>query len=126
MTTINRETKTITQPSISRKWLYMTLAAAALTLGACADKEAPMTDADTTVDAQTPVEQQATGVASDDMSNDAMANDDVAVAADGMAADNNADMMNDDVASASADDGVAIDDSEILDGSEQEEHVSTY
>lgn len=102
----------------------MTLAAAALTLGACADKEASMTDAN--VDAQTPVEQQATGVAGADMSNDTMANDDVAVATDGMAADHNADMMNDDVATASADDGVAVDDSDMLDGSEQEEHVSTY
>ncbi|SNT71452.1 hypothetical protein [Psychrobacter sp. LV10R520-6] len=111
MTTINRETKTITQPSISRKWLYMSLAAAALTLSACADKGAATTEEDPSVDAQSTVEQQATGVASADTSNEPMSNEP---------------MVNDDIGIATADEGVAIDDSEVLDGSEQEEHVSTY
>jgi len=98
--------------------LYASLAAAALTLSACADKEAPMSEDETAMDAQVEVEQGVTGV------------DDVAVASEDMdmASDANTDMMNDDVAVAEADDGVAVgvDDSEMLDGSESEEHVSTY
>lgn len=111
-----------------KKWLYASLAAAALTLGACADNEAPMSEDETAMDAQVEVEQGATNVASDDT----MVNDDVAVASEDMdmdmASDANTDMMNDDVAVAEADDGVAVgaDDSEMLDGSESEEHVSTY
>ncbi|WP_350561359.1 hypothetical protein [Psychrobacter sp. CAL346-MNA-CIBAN-0220] len=116
MTTINRETKTITQSSMSRKWLYMSLAAAALTLSACADKGAATTEEDPSVDAQSTVEQQATGVASADTSNKPMSNDDMA----------NEPMASDDIGIATADEGVAIDDSEVLDGSETEEHVSTY
>jgi len=116
---------TINKP-MHKKWLYASLAAAALTLSACADKEAPMSEGETAMDAQVEVEQGVTGVAS----NDTMANDDVAVASEDMdmASDANTDMMNDDVAVAEADDGVAVsvDDSEMLDGSESEEHVSTY
>ncbi len=117
-----------THKSMHKKWLYASLAAAALTLSACADKEAPMIEDETAMDAQVEVEQGATSVAGDDT----MANDDVAVASDDMdmdmASDANTDMMNDDVAVAEADDGVAVgvDDSEMLDGSESEEHVSTY
>lgn len=122
-----KDTKTTditTHKPMHKKWLYASLAAAALTLGACADNEAPMGENETAMDAQAEVEQGATSVAS----NDTMANDDVAVASDDMASDANTDMMNDDVAVAEADDGVAVgvDDSEMLDGSESEEHVSTY
>lgn len=97
--------------SVHKKWLLGAIAAAALTLGACADKnETPMTDAEPTADAQTPVEQAETGVATADMPSN-----DVAVAtADPM------DPANDDVAVATADD------TEVLDGTESEEHVSTY
>ena len=90
--------------------LTVGLVAAALTLGACGKKEeAPMETAPA-VDAQTAVEDEATGVASAD-------GDDIAVASadDGMAVGNN-----DDVAVATADDA------EVLDGTESEEHVSTY
>ncbi|TXD97197.1 hypothetical protein ES754_08665 [Psychrobacter frigidicola] len=94
-----------------KKWLLVTLAAAALTLSACGKKDDSALQSEPGVDAQTSVEQEATGVAT--------ANDDVAVASanDGMAS---ADMTNDDVAVATADD------SEIIDGTESEEHVSTY
>lgn len=73
------------------------VAALAVTLSACSDKGAATTEDDPTLDAQTQVEQEATGV--------------------------------DDVAVASADDDVAVatvDDADVLDGSESEEHISTY
>ena len=91
--------------------LTVGLVAAALTLGACGKKEeAPMETAPA-VDAQTAVEDEATGVAT------AGDGDDIAVASadDGMAVGSN-----DDVAVAIADDA------EVLDGTESEEHVSTY
>ncbi|MGM8870142.1 hypothetical protein ACS8E3_00455 [Psychrobacter sp. 2Y5] len=94
-------------------------AAFTLTLSACSDKGAATTEEDPTLDPQTQVEQEATGV------------DDVAQVTEGV---NSADisddpMVNDDVAVASADDDIAIatvDDADVLDGSESEEHVSTY
>lgn len=76
------------------------VAALAVTLSACAEQEKSLEEPDamqTVDDAQTQVEQEATGV--------------------------------DDVAVASADDDVAVatvDDADVLDGSESEEHVSTY
>lgn len=88
---------------MSKKWLFSSLAVAALALGACSDKGAATTEDDPTLDAQTQVEQEATGV------DDAV-------------------QVNDDVAVATADDDVAVataDDSEVLDGSESEEHIST-
>ncbi len=97
--------------TMRKNWLTVGLVAAALTLGACGKKdEAPMETA-SAVDAQTAVEEEATGVAI------AGAGDDIAVASanDGMAVGNN-----DDVAVATADDA------EVLDGTESEEHVSTY
>lgn len=96
-----------------KKWLYATLAAAALTLSACADKEAATVEDGTASDAQSEVEQSATGVSTADKSIE----NDVAIAT----ADNDAMAVgsDDDVAVATADD-------EVLDGSEQEEHVSTY
>ena len=91
--------------------LTVGLVAAALTLGACGKKEeAPMETAPA-VDAQTAVEDEATGVATAGEGYDIA----VASADDGMAVGNN-----DDVAVATADDA------EVLDGTESEEHVSTY
>ena len=94
-----------------KNWLTAGLVAAALSVSACGKKdEAPM-DVEPTADAQTPVENNATGVAT------ANSTDDVAVASanDGMAVGEN-----DDVAVATADDA------EVLDGTESEEHISTY
>lgn len=110
--------------TIHRRWLFASLATAVLSLVACADKAPEISEPDpmeTLDDAQTPVEQAANGVASADTSNDPLVNDNVAVATD--------DMANDDVVLASDDEGVVVegvDDSEILDGNEQVEHVSTY
>lgn len=97
--------------STRKNWLTVGLIAAALTLGACGKKdEAPM-ETDPAVDAQTAVEDEAIGVATADNG------DDIAVASadDSIAVDSN-----DDVAVATADDA------EVLDGTESEEHVSTY
>ena len=101
-----------------KKWLTVGLVAAALSISACGKKdEAPM-DVEPTADAQTAVEDEATGVAT------AGNNDDVAVAsANDSAANTNESMVvgeNDDVAVATADEA------EVLDGTESEEHVSTY
>ncbi len=101
-----------------KNWLTVGLVAAALSVSACGKKdEAPM-DVEPTADAQTAVEDEATGVAT------AGSNDDVAVAsANDSAANTNESMVvgeNDDVAVATADDA------EVLDGTESEEHVSTY
>lgn len=101
-----------------KNWLTVGLVAAALSISACGKKdEAPM-DVQPTADAQTAVEDEATGVAT------AGSNDDVAVAsANDSAANTNESMVvgeNDDVAVATADEA------EVLDGTESEEHVSTY
>ena len=101
-----------------KNWLTVGLVAAALSISACGKKdEAPM-DVEPTADAQTAVEDEATGVAT------AGSNDDVAVAsANDSAANTNESMVvgeNVDVAVATADDA------EVLDGTESEEHVSTY
>ena len=102
-----------------KNWLTVGLVAAVLSISACGKKdEAPM-DVQPTADAQTVVEDEATGVAT------AGSNDDVAVASanDGTAANNNEAMAvgpNDDVAVATADDA------EVIDGTESEEHISTY
>ncbi|MGP5119138.1 hypothetical protein [Psychrobacter alimentarius] len=103
----------IKNSSSKKSWLTVGLVAAALTLGACGKKdEAPM-ETDSSVDAQTTVEDEATGVAT--------ASDDVAVASANEAS-------TDDVAVASANDEVTVgaDDKEMLDGTEDSEHVSTY
>ena len=101
-----------------KNWLTVGLVAAALSISACGKKdEAPM-DVEPTADAQTAVEDEATGVAT------AGSNDDVAVASANDSAANTSESMvvgeNDDVAVATADDA------EVLDGTESEEHVSTY
>ena len=99
-----------TKNTTYKNWLTVGLVAGALALGACSKKDdTPMeTEADTTVDAQTSVEESAT--ASD--------SDDVAVASaddEGMDVTNN-----DDVAVATAEDA------DMIDGTEDSEHVSTY
>ena len=101
-----------------KNWLTVGLVAAALSISACGKKdEAPM-DVEPTADAQTAVEDEATGVAT------AGSNDDVAVASANDSATNTNESMavgeNDDVAVATADEA------EVLDGTESEEHVSTY
>lgn len=103
----------IKNSSSKKSWLTVGLVVAALTLGACGKKdEAPM-ETDSSVDAQTTVEDEATGVAT--------ASDDVAVASANEGS-------TDDVAVASANDEVTVgaDDKEMLDGTEDSEHVSTY
>ena len=92
-----------------KKWLMITLAAAALTLSACGKKDEPVAEGDLAVDAQASVEQQGSASAQDDVA--------VASANDGMAT---ADGATDDVAVATADD------TEVMDGTETEEHISTY
>ncbi len=106
------------QKSIYKNLLLVALASSVLALSACEDKGSKTSDDDPTYDAQTEIEQAATGV-------DDMPADDVAIASanDGVAMDNEVttdDVTTDDVAIATADD------SEILDGSESSEHVSTY
>ena len=98
-----------------KNWLTIGLVAAALSISACGKKdEAPM-DVEPTADAQTAVEDEATGVAT------AGSTDDVAIAsANGSNNEGMAVGENDDVAVATADDA------EVLDGTESEEHVSTY
>ena len=101
-----------------KNWLTVGLVAAALSVSACGKKdEAPM-EVEPTADAQTAVEDEATGVAT------AGSNDDVAVAsANDSAVNTNESMVvgeNDDVAVATADEA------EVIDGTESEEHVSTY
>ena len=95
-----------------KKLLFVTLAAAVLTLSACGKKETPVTEGEPAVDAQASVEQQGTAEA-------AAVHDDIAVASanEGVAT---TDMPNGDA-------GVsAVNDSEVMDGSKTEEHVSTY
>ena len=112
------ENKMAIENKTYKNWLTVGLVAAALSISACGKKdEAPM-DVEPTADAQTAVEDEATGVAT------AGSNDDVAVAsANDSAANTNESMVvgeNDDVAVATADEA------EVLDGTESEEHVSTY
>ncbi len=104
-----------------KTWLLVTLAAA-LTLGACADKGSATTEDDPTLDAQTAVEQQATGVASANTTDASTSSDDIAVAIDDGA---EGDLTNEDIGIADST-ATGIDDADIIDGSESEEHVSTY
>ncbi len=99
-----------TNRTIKKSWLTVGLVAAALTVSACGKKDDAPMETETAVDAQTAVEEEATGTAT------ASSNDDIAVAT----ADDEGVAVNDDVAVATADD------SEMLDGTESSEHVSTY
>lgn len=112
-----------------KSWLTVGLVAAALTLGACGKKDESPTETESPVDAQTPVEQEATNTAI------ASGTDDVDV---GIAStdDSMAVGTNDDVAVASADDTAVAtsdevevgtnDNRDMLDGTEESEHISTY
>lgn len=112
------------QKNTYKALLCATLSAAVLTISACADKGSATTEDDPTVDAQTEIEQEATGVDEvEQTSTNVNSTDGVddALVNDSMPKDNDADMA--------ADNGViveGVDDSEVLDGSETEEHVSTY
>ncbi|MCH1783324.1 hypothetical protein [Psychrobacter glaciei] len=90
-----------------KNWLTVGLVAGALALSACGKKDESPMEAEPAVDAQTAVEESATASSSDDIA--------IASADDGMAVG-----ANDDVAVATADDA------EVLDGTESSEHVSTY
>lgn len=110
-------------------WLSAALATSALALSACAQPESATTqdDVDPVADPQTQVEQEATGV--DDVDQ---------VESDTESVDTSNDPLVNKVPGAEANDGMleadeigggdntVIDDSEILDGTETEEHVSTY
>lgn len=128
--------------SLSKKAMFVPMLASALLLGACADKEAATNDAapaDTTVDAQAPVEQAATDVDTTATTDIDPATTDVAgtdTAQDGDLVDiEQQDMPTTDVATDGAvvetPDAVTTDDvgssngDTVLDGTEQEEHVST-
>lgn len=94
-------------------WLYASLTAAALVLGGCADKDSATSADDPNADIQTPIEQEATGVDNANAPNSP--NDPASSSA------------NNDVAIATDDVGVATaDDAEVLEGTESEEHISTY
>lgn len=122
----------ITSLPIAKKLLMATLAVAALTLSACADKEAATTEADTTADAQTAIEQEATGVSDVEQGtksvNSTVTADDASVngsvSAEAEADDNKATV--DQLGTEEGTEANTIDDSEILDGSETQEHVSSY
>ena len=93
-----------------KNWMTVGLVAGVLALSACSTDETPMeTQADeaTTVDAQTSVEENAAATATDDVA--------VASADDNMAVN-----TGDDVAVATAGE------ENVLDGTEDSEHVSTY
>lgn len=107
-----------------KKWLMVSLAAAALTLSACGKKDEPMADeSDSTAQssaAQPSVEQAQAGTDVGEATNAPVMNDDVTIAS----ADNNegmatADGATDDVKMATGDD------TEVMDGTESEEHIST-
>ena len=68
------EQQQMKKSSVYKNWLSVGLVAAALTLSACGKKEEPPVETPAAVDAQTAVEDEATGVAT------ANSTDDVAVA----------------------------------------------
>lgn len=68
------EQQQMKKSSVYKNWLSVGLVAAALTLSACGKKEEPPVETPPAVDAQTAVEDEATGVAT------ANSTDDVAVA----------------------------------------------
>ncbi|MBU5616767.1 hypothetical protein KPY62_06605 [Psychrobacter sp. TAE2020] len=120
----------ITSLPIAKKLLMTALAVAALTLSACADKEAATGEADITADAQTAIEQEATGVSDVEQGtkavNSTVTVDDPSVngSASAEADDNKATV--DELGTEDGIEGNTIDDSEVLEGSETQEHVSTY
>ena len=109
----------IIQASTTKKLLLASLAAAALTLSACADKDSATSDDDPMLDAQTEVEQEATGVddveqVTDDVNSVDISDDPLVV--DPMVAE-------DDMSIVTVDE---IADADIMDGSAEQENISTY
>lgn len=129
--------KSLTKQVSSKKWLHTALATAALTLGACADSDPSLSEPEAMEnidDAQTPVEQQATDVASTDANDDMGSTRGEMSSLDGTAPDEDNDMAdeaatetltNEDIGVPDST-AVGVDDADIIDGSESEEHVSTY
>lgn len=112
----------IANSTVKKKWLTVGLVAAAVMLSACdTNDDEVLTINDPVTDAQTPVEREAIGINNVDVDS---ADDDVAVAsADGVAVSDD-----DDVAVATSDE-VEVgtkDDRDMLDGTEESEHISTY
>lgn len=126
-----------------KNWLTVGLVAAALSVSACGKKDDAPMDAEPAADAQTAVENDATGVATAN-STDGVATaggtDDVGVASANEPAIVTGNVTNDTNttnANSNATDGMAVgenddvgvataDDAEVLDGTESEEHISTY
>lgn len=99
--------------ALPKKWLYASLAAATLVLGACADNDPTVTEPETietTDNVQTPIEQDTSNVGQANAS----PSDDIVVE---NATDNT---TTDDVGVATAED------SELLEETESEDSVSTY
>lgn len=118
----------LTQISSIKKLLLASIAASALLLSACADKGAATTEEDPVADPQTEIEQEATGVndveqVTEDVNSADTSEDPLVV--DPMVAESDATIVTTDEL-ATGEQGVVIDDSEIIDGTEKEEHVSTY
>ncbi len=101
--------------------------AAALSLSACADREQDLDEPEAMEridDAQTPIEQEAIGVDDTLIDDDGMdATRGEVSSLEGDAIDDT--LTNDDIGVADST-AVGIDDADIIDGSEQEEHISTY
>ncbi len=117
----------LTQISSIKKLLLASIAASALLLSACADKGAATTEEDPVADPQTEIEQEATGVndveqVTEDV-NSAVVDDSLTV--DPVVAETDATIVTTDELAA-GEQGVVVDDSEIMDGTGKEEHVSTY
>ena len=114
------------QASLFKKLLLASLATAALTLSACADKDSATTqdDVNAVADPQTKIEQEATGV-----SDNAQVNEEVnsAVVGDSAVVDDSLavepTLADSDSTTVTADE---VADGEVMDGTEKEEHVSTY
>ena len=107
-------------------WLLAGLAASTLALAACSDKGAATTEDDPVADPQTQVEQEATGVddveqVTEDIESTETSNDPLVNKVPGAEADDS--MLEADELGA---DDATMDDAEVLDGSESEEHISTY
>lgn len=105
----------IMQISLLKKLSLALVAAAALTLSACADPDSATTqdDVDPVADPQTEIEQEATGVS------------DVEQVTEGVdSAEVEGSLVVDPVVA--EDDAAIITTDEVLDGTESEEHVSTY
>lgn len=111
----------VAQVSLIKKLLLASVAAAALTLSACADPDSATTqdDVDAVADPQTQIEQEATSV--DDVVQveediNSVETDEDPMAVDPVVAEGDATIVTTD----------EVADADMLDGTESEEHVSTY